>query len=615
MSLPDARRDLIIAAIVGLILAISVGAGGALMLSSAEREALPELSAKVREGSDTVGQAVADQIRMALDYGIPLEGLYGVDTYFANVVSGVPTIDALALVDPDGDVLTSTAENVTGLAFPVITGGKLMANVILAPAPPLFGHTVGKLRLALAATAVVLGLVAACITLLVLRRNVSAGRARLRHLMLGVSRGVFPARTLPSGRGATVVALSGFDYRLAPLEASVRCLEDEVATVRAIDFDGSLSEKLDPILEPVAAARGVVETAGASVDRPGHRSFAGWLAVAALSVYAMSIPFVSNFAIDRQWEYVPVDWWPSLPWIAEGIAAIMASTLARTLPQQARPMAAFFGLLAAGLSFAAAYALRDYGLFLASRAVAGAGLGVTVSALFSGRSADSREPLLPVMMLLSLLVAGPVLGGLLGEAIGRRMAFLSAGILLIALGFTSLTVRWNTIGGHAGATAHGWNGAMAAAGAAFGAVSLVLVPSGPGYENYLAAGLLVAAGGAAATLALPLHPRWPVSLAAALAGMALLSWSGLSMSEPMPGAATALGMAVLGWGAGGLVRPHRATMTTLFLSTGAGIAAGAGSVSIAGAFALPPLAIAACLVLVLTLAGQVAVRRTTAVAA
>jgi len=99
MLRPDLRFDLVIAALAGAVLMVLVGVSGALMLRAAEQKALPELAETIRAGGDAVGTAVAGQIGKALDYGIPLDGLVGVDSYFADVVAGVPTENMLAMFD------------------------------------------------------------------------------------------------------------------------------------------------------------------------------------------------------------------------------------------------------------------------------------------------------------------------------------------------------------------------------------------------------------------------------------------------------------------------------------------------------------------------------------
>jgi hypothetical protein len=606
MNRHSARRDLAISVLAGLLVAITLGSAATLLLRAAERQSLPSIGAEIRTGAEAVGTSVAAQIQRALGYGIPVDGLTGVDDYFADIVESVPTVEALALVDDAGSVRAETRPDVTGLEFPVEIDGVVKVTVVLSPAPPLFGAAIDKLRLMLATTAILFGFMAACVMFLVLSGHVSAARTKLVMLMRRISSGAFPAPPPPPGRGPVVEAWRAYDRCIEPLRRSVTRLEDEVATVRAIDFDGSLAEQLDPILAPVAPARSLVvrETPGGTAAL-GNRRFATWLAIFALGTYATSIPFVANFAIDRQWAYVPAPWWPSLPWIVECIAVCAGVAAGSRSPSIARPLVAAIGLLVTACAFAGVYWARDYGLFLELRALAGLGLGTSIAALVrsDGNMRSARIPSLPAVLIVFALIDGPVFGGLLGEAIGRRAAFLAAGCLFAALALASLAVRWNP-GGRTrspGGLTPAMDLGLLACAVALGSAVLVVFPAGPGYENYYLSGVLSAAFGIAIVLA----PALPHLIAAALvvAGLAAMSYPFAHVSVFL------LGALVSGAGVGGLVRlRHHETSQTIF-STAGGLALGAASVSVTEQFDLPALSGAAVLVAILAFASVRDARR------
>ncbi len=610
MRRPDKRRDLVIAACMGVVMAIVIGIGGSLMLREAEDQAIPELSTAIRAGTDAVGQAVADLIGKGLGYGIPLEDLYGVDAYFDTIVTGVPTIDALALAAPDGETLWSTRPDVQGASFPVILDGNTLATIVVAPAPPFFGAVVFHLRAVLAGAALLFGFLGGCLTYLVLSGSISAGRERLRASMRAVIDGTYPSRATVPGSGVVADAMRGFERQLAPLETAVRGLEDEVATVRAIDFDGSLSARLEPILQPLSAERHIIEDEDAPRNTAAHRLFAVWLSVVILGVYWTVAPFVANFAIDRQWAWASPAWWPSLPWVVELAVAVTVFALARTLAPNIRPLAAFAGLLATGAACASVYVIRDYDHFLLSRAVSGLGLGLAVAAMTTGRGTVLRDRSVAAMLVIAVLIAGPLLGGLLGEAIGRRMSFLSTGVALMVLAFLTLSIRWPALSPNIGPDTGrrlrigDLSGRAAGAGVAIGVTALVLLPAGVGYDAYFAGGALIGVIGLAALLS---PAMWqPLAAVLILAGLAVLSLAPEAGQPVALYGAMAAGCALLGAGAAGFVRRafvHRARkrLPAMLISLATGLGLGAAAASLSDSLTLPPLAIPAGFAVLLSL--------------
>ncbi len=608
MLRPDLRFDLLIASLAGVALMVVVGAGSALMLRAAEQKALPELAETIRDGGDAVGTAVAGQIGKALDYGIPLDGLVGVDSYFDGVIAGVPTVEALALVDPDDKTLFSTRPEVSGLTFPVISGGQERASVILSPAPPYFGRALERLRAALAVTAILTGLVGAAIVYLVLRRQISAGRESLRGMMRRVAAGDLPAMQPATGRGATVDAMAAFERCTTPLKASLNRLEDEVAVVRAIDFDGSLAAGLGPVLEPVAVLRSAADSNAAVPARYQDSQFALWLLALAVGFYALVLPFVANFAIDRQWAYTAPAWWPVLPWICQSLAAFAGYALARGLPAHFRSSAALTGLVVAGTAFAGITWARDYGPFLGFFSASGAGLGVAVATFAADRDGLRRDTTFSLIVILAALFAGPLLGGLLGEAIGRRTTFLTSGALLAATGFLSLSVRWNPgqdDTAHADRAGAGISALLfdpgVAAGIAIGALAIVWTPMSIGFDDYLTGGLLIAVIGAGVACG-RIFP-WPLTAGLAPLGLAAVSVAPASLSGTPSVMATFAAALLTGVGSGTLLRLSLDRGQHLLWSLVLGNCLGAACVAVAVSLALPLLSLAALIVALLTLAG------------
>lgn len=602
MRRPSNLRSGLLAALVGLTIAGAVGIGGGLMMQAAARQSLPTLTEATQTGVETVGRTVAEQLGRALGYGIPLDGLYDLDGYFGKITAGSPTIDGLALRDLSGKTVYATGADIEGTGFPVTVDGTPRATLVLSAAPPLLGPAIDRLRIALAANAILVGLIGGVLVFLLLTRHYAPSRSRLGALMHDAMNDRFPPLPPQRGSGSVAKAYHAYDRCLEALRVAARTLDDAVATVRAIDFDGSLTQKLEPIVNPVAGILSLSALDDAAKPAWRDRSAGAiWLAVIVAGTYAMTMPFVANFAVDRQWAYAPPAWWPALPAIVEVVAAMLAFVVVRGMSDIGRPIVAAVGLVVAGFATASVFWAHDYTLFLELRGAAGAGLGTAVAALASRQAIAERSPFTAIL-LLTVLVAGPVVGALLGEAVGRRMSFFVTGCMILVLVPVALIVRRANAGAPAPTPADPWRlMPLAAAGVAIGSTLLVWLPAGPGYENYLASGLMFAVAGLAAAT-VPIRSPF---VAAALVAVGMIAGS-------YPGSPLAIGfaaMALLGAGLGGLVAAGRSHLDEAVAPLGIGIAVGAASIGLAGLLNLPPLAPAAGLAAVLALAGgAVAVR-------
>ncbi len=601
MRRPSRTRDVLLAGLVGVVIALAVGAGAAGLLRAASQQSLPILEEATEASAETVGRAVADEIGRALGYGIPLDRLYAVDRYFQTIVAGSPIVKALALRGTDGQVVVETAPAVEGVAFPVLLDGAEAATLVLAIAPPLVGQAIDRLRLALACVSILAGLIGGVVAHLYLTHHVAAGRRRLDDRMRAAIEGRYELLPPGKGRGAVATAFRAYDTCIAGLMRSAHTLEDAVATVKAIDFDGSLSRRVQPIVEPVSAVMAVNQpVAGPSEAR---RSEAGaWIAVVVVGIYAISAPFVANFAIDRDWTHVSEAWWPVLPIAAVALAAAAGFLLARLVAAGAPGLVAAGGLAMSAVAVAAVAWTRDYIGFLELRALAGAGLGVALTALLPAGA--RRFAGTAGIVLFTGLLAGPMVGGLLGEAIGRRMTFLVAGCLLFAMMPAVLSVARDGAATMLPETSRRRRFASAAAICA-GGVSvgtlLVELPAGPGYDDYVTGALMFATVGMAAWL-LPLRSLVAGALLTA-AGLAIATNPGLH-SAAVPG-----GLLLMGAGLRGLASARRARMGDAVVAASLGIATGAAAVGASSILALPQYAVAAGGVVLLGLVGALAAPR------
>lgn len=548
-----ASESLWLPAAVGLLLAFIV-AGGALALARAGLEAtIPVLQRSHEQLADAIGRSLAERLEHALAHGIPLDRLHGVDRHFDAIAESTPSVAALALAAPGGTPLAvgGRAERAGDAVFthPVRRNGVVVAEVRAFVSPPDIGALRRRLAVSLAAAAGLCGLAGGALTSGLMLRRLRAARAALRGEMRRPGSRSRDDAAAATASGAVRRAFAAIRAEAAPLQRARAALRDAVATVRAIDFDGSLTRRMDAVLAEMRdhagrALRVADPDAGAAEIRTaadrvrdgwrGGRETSAWVATAALALGAAALPFVSNFAVDREWDVLGPPWWPALPMLAEGLCMAIGAFAARAFASDGGRIAGFAvaaALCLAAVGTGAVYVVRDYETALALRAVAGAGLGLALGRLTMGAPAGARSSrlgdggrrddlraALPTWVL-AAGVMGPVLGGLLGEALGRRLALLTlgSGIALAALA-TAATLRLPPVAAGRAAPGAGSGSVMAAAaiGLALGAVFWVWLPTGPADRAYLEAGLLAAAAGLGALAAgRSLGPRWGALAAAA----------------------------------------------------------------------------------------------------
>lgn len=558
----DRRRTFLLSLLMGVIVALAVGLGALAMLRGAQDEGLPLLRQTAEAGGEAIGRAVAGQIERAVNYGIPLERLRGLDNYLNNIVQSLSQVTAIAVLDAGGKPVYSTAEIIHGPRFPIQQAGQEIGAVVIGIAPTVVEKGVTRLELALIAAALFAGVNAGIVTYLVLRHHIDAAERHLRDTFEAMRAGSFPHQPLPGGRGIVVATFRALDRCFDPLRKAERRLEDAVATVRGIDFDGSLHDRMQALLSPVAPNAAAMqpahrtatanETVSSSVD-----GLALWPAALIVTAYAAATPLVGNYAVDREWSLVPASWWPGLPLLADLLAISIAAWLAGTLNRSLRDFLGMAGLLVAALCTAAVAVNHGYVTFLALRAAAGLGLGLALAAAFAGAPALGQLRSTWRLLIYAGAIAGPVLGGLIAEATGRRAAFVILGLTLLASVLTLPGLRHlptsRTAPRHMPSPILlilGLIGALLGAAATW-------IPVYPGYDSYLIGGLALAGIGALIILALvvcppPVVPSFGDAWAAALgyavgvaAMMLIAPRDGQSFLALMAGGAILLAVSLL----------------------------------------------------------------------
>src|SRR5438105_2000903 len=322
-------RAFIPAILIAAVVMILTGVAAFLLLESAVERSTPALEAATRAGAAAVGNAVAGQIAHALEIGIPLDRLEDVEPYLQGIVSGSPQVKALALVDREGRTLHATADHVEGLRVPIATGNT-NATLVVATESSLVDSAVKQLEIGLAVAAALTGLAAGGLVVGFITFNQTPARRRFEHALSRIAAGNFSTTPFGEGRGRLSSASHALALAVEKIEAARIGLVESIATIRAIDFDGSLGRRVDAILNAIDSRyvlAASTEEGDRQPDQPASESGVIWQLAVILGLYAAAFPLVANFAIDRESLEIARAWWPVLPLLAELAAVVLGAML------------------------------------------------------------------------------------------------------------------------------------------------------------------------------------------------------------------------------------------------------------------------------------------------
>lgn len=532
------------ALLLAAVMTIVTAAASHLLLQAGLRHSQPTLEDNSRTGAAAVGMAVAGQFARAFELGIPLDRLVGAESYLKRIVESSPSVSGLALIDAQGRTIAATNDDVRGQSF-AVGGGDIEATIVVADASPLFEQSMRRLSAALAVASILAGAVAGVLTAGYLTLSQQSSRRQLVEMLERAERGDFAHPASFDRRGPFAAAANAFSGLVARVEAARQRLAEAVATIRAIDFDGSLGKGADAVLEPLDRRYTLPDPERHERIELEAPDQAGGVARVALvlGLYAASMPILANFAADRGSLVVGPQWVPVLPFLME--LALAAAGAAFGVARASRSSLLRLGsLVVLGAATAATFWCRDFEQFVLLRALAGLSAGVAIAGLSAGlpRTAPPRTQAL--LLVFASLVVAPALAGLIGEAIGRRATFLVVGCLVLLA--TPLLVGPHQARpasdrvGLFGRTDPGtWIAALPVA-----ALLLIHIPTGVGYDNYFVGGLATAAAGLG--LLLGIGAPGVAGVPAAALAAAALAYGAAEQDATIALAAAALGIALGG---------------------------------------------------------------------
>ncbi|MBJ3776341.1 hypothetical protein [Acuticoccus mangrovi] len=569
-----AERSDLLALLVGTLVGLLALLAAFLAIERSFGNAFDDLAIKSDEVALAIGEAVAEEIEHAVALGIPLDKMRGVEPHLQAMLAANPSIAGIAILDEAEDVLYAVEpgqvfDAATHMRAP-ISVGETRGAVLVRPSL----YVVEAVREHILASALAVALLAGLAVGLALRfallERVDLPRARFVAGGRSVARGVFADFTPPPPGPLTPLGAAAARL-IGPLRRSYRRLLLVVDEVRALDTSNLLHGRIDAAMRPLRAYRfnrlfvRRIEREGAGLAWP-------FLAMAAAEA---SRPLVANFAIDRIGD-APLSTIAAAGAVAaDGLGAILGLLLALLLGGRWSKAITLFAMSAAGVALGATYFVHDAMPFALIVFVTGFGLWTAVWTVLLAEGAAARRPWRAALVFLAAGAAGPIVGSLLAEAEGRRMAFATIGVVVVIVGLASIASASRTpqrVRTRLDLLAPSSPGALALAeaitlvAAAFPVFAWAdIQTSGIAMrENYATIGLQFGLVGVASLLAPALAVRAAPAVGAALGALALAGACLVALPAPITSIAVGLGLGLTMLSLGARAFAPPAAMTIAF---------------------------------------------------
>lgn len=419
-------------------------------------------AASDRTRSQLMAQSLSVRISHAVESGIPLRGLVGVEALFQQRMASQPDIHAVALVLPDGKVLWEVTRDAGG------AGAMAEAPVQVRGAP------VAILRLALrdsgAATfaRATAALLLPAIGLLALLAYLAARFSQAQGIELRNHAAWLARRAIAQGRYDNTVVLPqrrGFDLRVQQLGHAVREVHEGLVRVRRLivslrqtEPQHARRERLDQLLAKAEAHDRFAEHGIAQVRVVAAEAQAFWIALlVALSALALQTLWLRSLHLQGE---TPWQWQGLAPATAASLAAFfVAGTAAwsvtrwRRWPAPSVVLPACIALLATAMACAGGLPSSLPWTFAVA---AGAWHGLVVGAVLAACQAVEHVPRTRPeyayarprwraatwsAWTVTAVWLGPALGSLALDALGMLQGACALLLPAVCAGF--FVVRWN----------------------------------------------------------------------------------------------------------------------------------------------------------------------------
>ncbi|MEM8854736.1 MAG: hypothetical protein AAGD34_13625 [Pseudomonadota bacterium] len=438
-SITDSRRSDRLAGLVGLSVMLVVLTFNALIALVALSPELERLRHSSLEATQALAISLADDVGRAVALGIPLEEIYQADQYLQNTLIASPEASAVAVVDGNEQMLyqagIAMSEASEVVRTPILADRQTVGAVLIVPSHDI----VHEAMLHLIALGLAVALVAGCAVGAWFRiqrlERVDLPRARFVAGGRSVARGHF-ADYSPPASGSPFRPLGILAARLTtPVRRAHRILLALADEVRALDTAGAHAKDIAQSVAPVAPywferARlsGIAQAGGA-----------WWIAIA-FALGEATRGLTASFAADRIGNdpFATIAVGGAVG--ADALGSVLGLLFALALKGRYAKAAIAVGLALAGVGLGITIQLRDPLTFVAMQMLAGFGLWLALFSALCQRGTLTRLPWRAALLLLAAWATGPVIGGILAEAEGRRLAYATVGAALLAMALLSLLV-------------------------------------------------------------------------------------------------------------------------------------------------------------------------------
>ncbi len=619
-ELDDVFRKVIIRLLVLTALLLLAGQAAVSVLSSRsfERILLPEVEAKARIS----GELAAAQIGRALELGIPIGSLVGMDEFLDGWIDDNPLLSHLRVALPDGAVLYADSADASAaatvdpptraLTVPVYAGDEVVAHVVVGMAESEVPSVLLDLRFEIATVLFVSLLIGIEFLLVFGMARMSAPTRFVREFIERAADGNFTQFMGLRDRNEFGRIVAAYNAGIRRLNGEFGELYREAEEVRAEQLDRSVRARILRTVEKIRDRYQFVEV-GTERVREFRSPFDARLALFFFMVsQELSRPFLP-LVFDRVYdpmEAVSREIFISLPITGFMLAVLVVTPVAGVLTERISPRSLFLaGVLPSVAGYVGTALATDMYAAMAWWVVAGVGYGVIfiTSQIYIAENTapDRRAAGMAVFSgaCFAAFVCGPALGGLMADRLGYVNTLLgSAGLAAISgtVAFLSLdpdpldagTARRPAVPGLAGIArllsnrrffAVTFLSAMPAK-IALAGVFFYLVPV---YLNELGntqsvIGRIMMVYGVACIVVTPIAARWSDRLGRTDAFVALggvLGAVGCAVPSFLESSAgVAVGVGVLGLGHAMLTAPQLASVQKIAADVGPEVDMGVGAV-------------------------------------
>jgi len=237
----DGMRARLVALLVAL-LGAAVLATGALAVAALSQAVEPELAKRTR----LIGSVVRAELQRALDVGVQLDAMAGLDAYLAETLQRFGEVERIAVIDAAGGAISEAQRppaaarlGAAGLstllsrqqasqAFPIVDGNRLVGEIRIDTRPGFVESRLTDVFLDVAVLAIVAALMAVELAVAIAVLSVGKPLKRIERLLAQQAEGDFRHRIRGGGIGSLGRVVERLNDRAADLAERVAALPERL---------------------------------------------------------------------------------------------------------------------------------------------------------------------------------------------------------------------------------------------------------------------------------------------------------------------------------------------------------------------------------------------------